>query len=58
MLKKSDLFLKLLWIISEEVLGEYVLFFSRRDRFALIVIETGTSVLRNNLGRIIEEHSC
>ena len=57
-LKQGDLFLKFLRIVSEQILGKDVLLFSRRDRFAFIVVEACASVFSDYFGRIIEENSC
>ena len=58
MFKKSNLFLKLFWIVSEEIFGQNVLFLSGGDCLALIIIKAGPSVFSDNFGRIVEEYAC
>ena len=57
MFKKSNFFLKLFRVVSEEIFGQNVLFLSWRDCLALIIIEAGSFGLSDNFCRIVKEYA-
>ena len=57
MLQQCHFFLQLLWISRKVILLHDILLFVSGHGFSFVVVELRATGLRNNLGRVIEEHT-